>query len=185
MGGRESAIGRPPEREKRVAMTIKAFMDAMRAGAILSRDDCGASTWLSLEWPNGHSDAFDVPAGYRFRRFYTREYDRDDLAGIERIDGSDPVLVATLEPCRWDCFTNQTAYRLRCDHAEDSGKVGGDDKETESRARLLAAAPDLYDACRAFLDRYDQLREQWGDEGFTRSLADRVRAAVNLADAGR
>lgn len=48
----------------------------------------------------------------------------------------------------------------------------------------IDATEALLDACRAFLARYDELREQWGDEGFTRSLAARVRAAVDLAEKG-
>lgn len=54
--------------------------------------------------------------------------------------------------------------------------------ETEANARLIAAAPELYAAARAVLDRLDYLRNLWGDEGITRGLADQLRAAITKSE---
>lgn len=57
-------------------------------------------------------------------------------------------------------------------------------RETLANARLIAAAPDLLDACRAAVDRLDDLRGLWGDEGVTRTLRDRLVAAIRRAEEG-
>ena len=53
----------------------------------------------------------------------------------------------------------------------------------EDRA-LIAAAPDLLDACEAIQNRLTYLRNLWGDEGVTRSLCDQVNAAILKAKGG-
>jgi hypothetical protein len=51
-----------------------------------------------------------------------------------------------------------------------------------ANARLIAAAPDLLAACRAFLAQLDYLRDLWGDEGVTRTIADKARHALSTLD---
>lgn len=56
--------------------------------------------------------------------------------------------------------------------------------EVEANARLIAAAPTLYLACKAALDRLDYLQQLWGAEGVTTGLADMLRSAVARAEGG-
>jgi hypothetical protein len=55
---------------------------------------------------------------------------------------------------------------------------------TSPDARLIAAAPDLYDACKEVLDKLDYLTGLWGQEAITRRLQDRVREVVARVDGG-
>jgi hypothetical protein len=42
----------------------------------------------------------------------------------------------------------------------------------------------LAEACRAFLGQLDYLRGLWGDEGVTRTIADKARHALSTLDEG-
>jgi hypothetical protein len=53
-----------------------------------------------------------------------------------------------------------------------------------ANARLIAAAPDLYDVCKEVLDKLDYLTGLWGQEAITRRLQDRVREVVARVDGG-
>jgi hypothetical protein len=63
-------------------------------------------------------------------------------------------------------------------------------RATEVAERLMRernAARDqrdtLAEACRAFLGQLDYLRNLWGDEGVTRTIADKTRHALSTLDA--
>jgi hypothetical protein len=53
-----------------------------------------------------------------------------------------------------------------------------------ANARLIAAAPDLLAACEAVLSNLDHLSDVWGQEGVTRTVQDRLRAAIAKAKGG-
>jgi hypothetical protein len=59
------------------------------------------------------------------------------------------------------------------------------------RCQLVAALHEtrdqrdtLAEACRAFLGQLDYLRGLWGDEGVTRTIADKARHALSTLDDG-
>jgi hypothetical protein len=58
------------------------------------------------------------------------------------------------------------------------GNFDGDGSDRESDAMLVAAAPDLLAACEAVLTNLDYLAETWGQEGVTRTVQDKLRAAL-------
>lgn len=62
--------------------------------------------------------------------------------------------------------------------------AGSDGAEARANARLIAAAPALYEALSAVRDRLDYVRSLWGDEGITWGLRDRVHAALAEAEKG-
>ena len=53
-----------------------------------------------------------------------------------------------------------------------------------ANAYLIAAAPDLLEACEEVLDKLDYLRSFWGDEAIASTVADKLREAVNKAMGG-
>lgn len=58
---------------------------------------------------------------------------------------------------------------------------GNPDEQGKANARLIAASPDLLEACQAFVDRYEYLAKLWGEEGVSRGVADKIRAAIKKA----
>jgi hypothetical protein len=59
--------------------------------------------------------------------------------------------------------------------------IGCDAEEAEANARLATAAPDLLAACKAVLSKLDYLQQLWGQEGVTRGVTDKLRAAIARA----
>lgn len=53
--------------------------------------------------------------------------------------------------------------------------------EVRANAHLIASAPAMYDALALVADRLDYLENLWGSEGVTRTIADRVKAAIAQA----
>jgi hypothetical protein len=66
----------------------------------------------------------------------------------------------------------------------DADSLDGECGENEANARLIAAAPDLLAACEAVLSNLDHLSDVWGQEGVTRTVQDRLRAAIAKAKGG-
>lgn len=50
--------------------------------------------------------------------------------------------------------------------------------------RLIAASPDLLEACEGVLSKLDYLTRLWGDEGVTRGVTGRLRDALAKAKGG-
>ena len=55
-------------------------------------------------------------------------------------------------------------------------------RDGEANARLMAAAPDLLEACEAVLFQLDYLQNLWSKEAITERLTERLRAVVKKAN---
>lgn len=68
-------------------------------------------------------------------------------------------------------------FTLPAEASVDGGDLFGDDAPTPARR----AAEQLAEAVEGAVARLDYLRELWGDEGVTRTVADKLRAALAAA----
>lgn len=62
-----------------------------------------------------------------------------------------------------------------------AASIIGDAPEDDPNGWLMASAPAMYDALAFVEHSLDSLAETWGAEGMTRTVADRVRAAMAIA----
>jgi hypothetical protein len=69
-------------------------------------------------------------------------------------------------------FRRSTGFRL-----DDAPAMETAAAEIE---RLARERDGLAEACQTFLGQLDYLRNLWGDEGVTRSVADKARAAIAI-----
>lgn len=55
-------------------------------------------------------------------------------------------------------------------------------EERNSNARLVAAAPELLEACKAFVKEYDEVLSPDYDTSYLKEVADRCKAAIHKAE---